>query len=122
MTSRNSWLAVAVLGAIFATNANAQTEMDKLRGCLTIADASKERLDCYATLLGALLAIMRTSQRRWLWMPAMLYIEVLRNIPALLLVFNRPVWALCWQISYAREALSCQIKTIGISLAPTMRS
>jgi polar amino acid transport system permease protein len=41
----------------------------------------------FATLLGAMLAIMRTSQRRWLWMPAMLYIEVLRNVPALLLVF-----------------------------------
>src|ERR1700735_3946029 len=47
MTSRNSWLAVAVFGALFATNANAQTENDKLRGCLTIEDGSKERLDCY---------------------------------------------------------------------------
>jgi hypothetical protein len=47
MTSRNAWFAVAVLGASFATNANAQTEIDKLRGCLTIEDASKERLDCY---------------------------------------------------------------------------
>ena len=47
MTSRNAWFAVAVLGAIFATKANAQTEIDKLRGCLTIEDGSKERLDCY---------------------------------------------------------------------------
>jgi hypothetical protein len=47
MTSRKPWLAVAVLGAIFATDANAQTETYKLRGCLTIEDASKERLDCY---------------------------------------------------------------------------
>lgn len=47
MTSRNAWFAVAVLGAIFATRANAQTEIEKLRGCLTIEDASKERLDCY---------------------------------------------------------------------------
>jgi hypothetical protein len=36
-----------ILGAIFATNANAQTEIDKLRNCLTIEDGSKERLDCY---------------------------------------------------------------------------
>jgi hypothetical protein len=28
-------------------NANAQTEIDKLRSCLTIEDGSKERLDCY---------------------------------------------------------------------------
>ena len=37
--------AALILGAIFATNANAQT--DKLRSCLTIEDGSKERLDCY---------------------------------------------------------------------------
>src|ERR1700757_1070842 len=47
MTCRHAWFAVAVLGAVFATNANAQTEIDKLRGCLTIEDGSKERLDCY---------------------------------------------------------------------------
>src|SRR5205814_7851863 len=34
-------------GAVFATDANAQTEIEKLRGCLTIEDGSKERLDCY---------------------------------------------------------------------------
>jgi hypothetical protein len=47
MTSRNVCLAVVVLGSIFATTANAQSQIDKLRGCLTIEDASKERLDCY---------------------------------------------------------------------------
>src|SRR5665647_141450 len=47
MNSRWTWLGVVILGAIFATNVNAQTEIDKLRGCLTIEDASKERLDCY---------------------------------------------------------------------------
>jgi hypothetical protein len=47
MSSRKAWLGAVTLGAIFATNANAQTEIDKLRGCLTIEDGSKERLDCY---------------------------------------------------------------------------
>ena len=47
MNSRRAWLGIAILGAIFATKANAQTEIEKLRGCLTIEDASKERLDCY---------------------------------------------------------------------------
>jgi hypothetical protein len=47
MSSRRAWLGAVILGAIFATNANAQTVIDKLRGCLTIEDASKERLDCY---------------------------------------------------------------------------
>ena len=47
MNSRMAWLLAVILGAIFATNANAQTEIDKLRGCLTIEDGSKERLDCY---------------------------------------------------------------------------
>ena len=47
MNSRRAWLGVVILGAIFATKANAQTEIEKLRGCLTIEDASKERLDCY---------------------------------------------------------------------------
>src|SRR5258708_22585836 len=47
MSNRRAWLAVVVLGSIFATNASAQTVIEKLRGCLTIEDASKERLDCY---------------------------------------------------------------------------
>ena len=47
MNSRRAWLGIIILGAIFATNANAQTEADRLRGCLTIEDGSKERLDCY---------------------------------------------------------------------------
>jgi hypothetical protein len=42
-----AWLGIVILGAIFATNANAQAELDKLRGCLTIEDGSKERLDCF---------------------------------------------------------------------------
>ena len=41
-----AWLGIVILGAIFATNANAQAELDKLRACLTIEDGSKERLDC----------------------------------------------------------------------------
>src|SRR5438477_13059833 len=47
MNSRRAWLGVVILGAVFATDANAQTEIDKFRGCLTIEDGSKERLDCY---------------------------------------------------------------------------
>jgi hypothetical protein len=44
---RTAWLSVAILSAIFAANANAQTQIDKLRSCLTIDDGTKERLDCY---------------------------------------------------------------------------
>jgi hypothetical protein len=47
MSNHLAWLGAAILGAFFATNANAQTENDKLRGCLTLEDGSKERLDCY---------------------------------------------------------------------------
>ena len=47
MNSQRTWTWVVILSAIFATNANAQTEIDKLRKCLTIEDGSKERLDCY---------------------------------------------------------------------------
>jgi hypothetical protein len=47
MNSHRTWLKVAILGIIFATSANAQTETDKLRSCLEIEDGSKERLDCY---------------------------------------------------------------------------
>jgi hypothetical protein len=47
MNNHRTWLSVAILSAIFATNASAQTEIDKLRSCLTIEDGSKERLDCY---------------------------------------------------------------------------
>src|SRR6202023_2837235 len=47
MNSRMAWLLAVILGAIFATNANAQTEINKLRGVLTIEEGSKERLDCY---------------------------------------------------------------------------
>jgi hypothetical protein len=47
MNSHRAWLRGVILGAIFVTSANAQTEIDKLRSCLTIEDGSKERLDCY---------------------------------------------------------------------------
>jgi hypothetical protein len=47
MNSRIAWLLAVILCAVFATSANAQTEIDKLRGCLSIEDGSKERLDCY---------------------------------------------------------------------------
>jgi hypothetical protein len=47
MNSHRAWLRVVIFGAIFATNANAQPVIDKLRSCLTIEDGSKERLDCY---------------------------------------------------------------------------
>jgi hypothetical protein len=51
MISHRIWLGVAILGATFATSANAQTETDKLRSCLTIEDGSKERLDCYDAII-----------------------------------------------------------------------
>jgi hypothetical protein len=51
MKHHRTWLSVAILSATFATNANAQTEIDKLRGCLTIEDGSKERLDCYVGII-----------------------------------------------------------------------
>jgi hypothetical protein len=47
MNGHRTWLRVVILGAILSTNANAQTEFDKLRSCLAIEDGSKERLDCY---------------------------------------------------------------------------
>ena len=47
MNSRTAWPGAIILGAVFATGANAQTEIDKLRGYLTIEDGSKERLDCF---------------------------------------------------------------------------
>jgi hypothetical protein len=51
MISRRVWLGLAILSATFATSANAQTETDKLRNCLTIEDGSKERLDCYDAII-----------------------------------------------------------------------
>ena len=47
MSHRRALLTAALLGVIFVVHANAQTEIDKLRGCLNIEDESKERLDCY---------------------------------------------------------------------------
>jgi hypothetical protein len=47
MSRRGAWLGAVVLCVVFASNSSAQTGIDKLRGCLTIEDASKERLDCY---------------------------------------------------------------------------
>ena len=47
MNGHRTWLRVVILGAIFSTNANAETQIDKLRSCLAIEDASKERLNCY---------------------------------------------------------------------------
>jgi len=42
MNGHRTWLSVAILGVIFSTNANAQTQIDKLRSCLAIEDGSKE--------------------------------------------------------------------------------
>jgi len=47
MNGHRTWLRVVILGTIFSTNANAETQIDKLRSCLAIEDASKERLNCY---------------------------------------------------------------------------
>lgn len=40
-----------------------------------------------ATVIGAVLGVMRSSERRILWIPAMLYIQSFRNVPLLILVF-----------------------------------
>ena len=40
-----------------------------------------------STAIGGILGIMRSSERRWLWMPALLYIQAFRNVPLLILVF-----------------------------------
>lgn len=40
-----------------------------------------------ATVLGAVLGVMRAAERRIFWVPAFLYIESLRNVPLLILVF-----------------------------------
>ena len=40
-----------------------------------------------ATILGAVFGVMRASRYRIAWVPAMLYIQTLRNVPLLILVF-----------------------------------
>ena len=40
-----------------------------------------------STVIGAALGIARSSHRRILWVPAMLYIQAFRNVPLLILVF-----------------------------------
>jgi polar amino acid transport system permease protein len=39
------------------------------------------------TLIGGILGVMRSSERRWLWVPTLVYIQVFRNVPLLILVF-----------------------------------
>ncbi|MCC7017411.1 MAG: amino acid ABC transporter permease [Rhodospirillales bacterium] len=40
-----------------------------------------------STLLGAVIGVMRSSNRPALWVPALLYIQAFRNVPLLILVF-----------------------------------
>lgn len=40
-----------------------------------------------ATLIGAAVGIMRASSVRWIWMPAFVYIQGLRNVPLVILIF-----------------------------------
>ena len=40
-----------------------------------------------ATVMGLVVALMRTSRRRWLYLPAVAYTEVLRSVPTLVLLF-----------------------------------
>lgn len=39
------------------------------------------------TLIGGVLGVMRSSDRRGLWVPALIYIQAFRNVPLLILVF-----------------------------------
>jgi polar amino acid transport system permease protein len=66
----------------------------------------------FATLLGALLGAMRASPRRRFWMPAMAYIELLRNVPALLLVF----WAYFVPPYFGYEPSKFVSVTVALSL------
>lgn len=40
-----------------------------------------------ATVLGAIIGVMRCSRRKIIWLPAHIYIQVLRGVPLLILVF-----------------------------------
>jgi polar amino acid transport system permease protein len=40
-----------------------------------------------ATVLGAAMGLMRAAPQRRYWLPAMIYIEALRNVPLLILIF-----------------------------------
>jgi polar amino acid transport system permease protein len=40
-----------------------------------------------STVLGIAIGALRASARRWAWLPALLYIELFRNVPLLILVF-----------------------------------
>ena len=40
-----------------------------------------------STLIGTFVGLMRNSERRILWVPALLYIQGFRNVPLLILVF-----------------------------------
>jgi polar amino acid transport system permease protein len=66
----------------------------------------------FATLLGALVGIMRTSRRPLFWMPALVYIELLRNVPALLLVF----WAYFAPPYFGYEPSKFVSVTVALSL------
>jgi len=41
----------------------------------------------FSTILGSVLGVMRHSRNPFAWVPAMLYIQTLRNIPLLILIF-----------------------------------
>jgi polar amino acid transport system permease protein len=66
----------------------------------------------FATLLGTLIGVMRTSRRPLLWMPALIYTEVLRNVPALLLVF----WAYFVPPYFGYEPSKFVSVTVALSL------
>lgn len=48
---RGAFVAASVLASGFATGATAQSVTEKLRGCLTIEDMTKARLDCYDAIV-----------------------------------------------------------------------
>ena len=39
------------------------------------------------TLIGGILGVLRSSERRWLWVPTLIYIQAFRNVPLLILIF-----------------------------------
>jgi polar amino acid transport system permease protein len=67
-----------LVGNLFSTGEHGGLLLTLEIGLLAIA---------IATVLGAVVGMMRHSSRKALWIPAAVYIESLRNVPLLILVF-----------------------------------
>jgi hypothetical protein len=89
-----AFVAIAALASGFATSATAQSVIEKLRGCLTIEDMTKARLDCYDAIVPPVIEdcrLIKQEDQRLICFNRFLELATKPTIPEVVPVTSKPV-------------------------------